>query len=172
VPAWRRIGATAVGAMVALAWLATYQVSRHAFDVIPIQSLSFTGPSSDVLMLVLSPPGQPLKFDLGLVPGVFLGSFIAAALFGELKLEGFQGGQSMRRYIVGALLMGFGGMLAGGCAVGAGLSGAAVFTVTAWVTLSTMWAGAALTDALVDRRAEGSSTTAQPTPAAASYASP
>jgi Sulphur transport len=28
----------------------------------------------------------------------------------------------------GAVLMGFGGMLAGGCAVGAGLSGAAVFT--------------------------------------------
>jgi len=31
---------------------------------------------------------------------------------------------------VGAVCMGFGGMLAGGCAVGAGLSGAAVFTVT------------------------------------------
>jgi len=50
--------------------------------------------------------------------------------------------------------MGFGGMLAGGCAVGAGISGAAVSTVTVWVTLSTMWAGAALTDALPDRRHE------------------
>jgi hypothetical protein len=151
--------------------LLTYQVSRQAFEVIPIQSLSFTGPSSDVLMLVLSPPGQPLKFDLGLVPGVFLGSFIAAAFFGELKLEGFQGGQSMRRYIAGALLMGFGGMLAGGCAVGAGLSGAAVFTITAWITLSTKWAGAALTDALLDRRSEGA-LKCSPPPASATYASP
>jgi uncharacterized protein len=48
--------------------------------------------------------------------------------------------------------MGFGGMLAGGCAVGAGLSGAAVFTITSWVTLSAMWAAAALTDRLVDQR--------------------
>ena len=45
-----------------------------------------------------------------------------------------------------------GGMLAGGCAVGAGLSGAAIFTATSWVTLSAMWAAAALTDRIVDRR--------------------
>jgi uncharacterized membrane protein YedE/YeeE len=137
--------------MVALAWLLTYQISRNAFDVVPIQSLSFTGPSSDVLMLVLSPPGRPLKFDIGLIPGVFLGSFIAAALYQELKLEGFQGGQSMRRYIAGAVLMGFGGVMAGGCAVGAGVSGAAVFTVTSWATLLAMWLAAAFTDRLVDQ---------------------
>jgi uncharacterized membrane protein YedE/YeeE len=116
--------------------------------------LSFTGPSADVLMLVLSPPGQPLKFDLGLAPGVFLGSFLSALLWRELKLEGFQGGQSMRRYIAGAMLMGFGGMLAGGCAVGAGVSGAAVFTITSWVTLAAIWIAASLTDWWVDRRAE------------------
>jgi uncharacterized membrane protein YedE/YeeE len=50
------------------------------------------------------------------------------------------------------MLMGFGGMLAGGCAVGAGLSGAAVFTATAWVTLCAMWAAAAVTDRLMDQR--------------------
>jgi uncharacterized membrane protein YedE/YeeE len=61
----------------------------------------------------------------------------------------------MRRYIVGAVLMGFGGMLAGGCAVGAGLSGAAIFTITSWITLTSMWAAAALTDRLVDRRPNG-----------------
>jgi uncharacterized membrane protein YedE/YeeE len=105
-------------------------------------------------MLVLSPPGQPLKFDIGLVPGVFIGSFVAAALAGELKLEGFQGGQAMRRYIAGAVLMGFGGMLAGGCAVGAGVSGAAVFTLTAWVTLFAMWGAAMFTDWWMDRRHE------------------
>jgi uncharacterized membrane protein YedE/YeeE len=58
----------------------------------------------------------------------------------------------MRRYIIGAMSMGFGGMLAGGCAVGAGLSGAAVFTITSWVTLCAIWAAAALTDRLVDQR--------------------
>ncbi|MDE2092374.1 MAG: YeeE/YedE family protein, partial [Burkholderiales bacterium] len=90
-------------------------------------------------------------FDLGLLPGVLLGSFVAAAWFGELKLEGFHDGASMRRYMLGAMLMGFGGMLAGGCAVGAGLSGASVFTITSWITLLAMWGGAALTDRLVDQ---------------------
>jgi uncharacterized membrane protein YedE/YeeE len=95
-----------------------------------------------------------LKFDLGLVPGVAAGAFLSALLWKELKLEGFQGGQAMRRYIAGALLMGFGGMLAGGCAVGAGVSGAAVFTLTSFVTLAGIWAAATATDWLVDRPRE------------------
>lgn len=146
------LAACGVGAMVACAWLLNYQVASQAFGVAPVKSLSFTGPAADVLMLVLSPPGQPWTFDIGLVPGVFLGAFLAAFFGGELKLEGFKDGSSMRRYIIGAALMGFGGMLAGGCAVGAGVSGAAVFALTAWVTLSAMWLAAGLTDYLVDRR--------------------
>lgn len=152
---WAWFGAVGCGAMVALAWLTTYRLSRSAFDlVVPVQSLSFTGPAADVLWWVVAAPRSPLKFDLGLVPGVVIGSFASAALSRELKLEGFSGGQSMRRYIAGALLMGFGGMLAGGCAVGAGVSGASVFTVTAFVTLAAMWAGAALTDWVLDRQDE------------------
>lgn len=175
---WSWFGASGVGVMVALAWLATYRISKLSFDaVLPIQSLSFTGPAADTLMFVLSPPGQAWKFDLGLVPGVFAGSLVSALLWREFKLEGFQGGQAMRRYIAGAILMGFGGMLAGGCAVGAGVSGAAVFTLTSFVTLSTIWAAAMLTDALVDRRGETSQAAPPPTAHAdpemsASYAHP
>jgi uncharacterized membrane protein YedE/YeeE len=57
----------------------------------------------------------------------------------------------MRRYIAGAILMGFGAMLAGGCAVGAGVTGGAVFALTAWLTLASMWAGAGITDWALDR---------------------
>jgi uncharacterized membrane protein YedE/YeeE len=148
--------------MVALAWLVTYQIGSQSFDVIPVQSLSFTGPSADMLMLVLSPPGQPWDFNIGLVPGVVLGSFIAALWGKELKLEGFKDGSSMRRYLIGALCMGFGGMLAGGCAVGAGVSGAAVFAVTAWISLIGMWLGAGLTDRLIDRPEQAPSMALQP----------
>ncbi|MBK7261534.1 MAG: YeeE/YedE family protein [Rubrivivax sp.] len=160
---WGWFGAIGVGVTVALAWLTTFHIAHAAFDTMPpVQSLSFTGPAADMLMLVLSPPGQPLKFDLGLVPGVFLGAFVSALLWKELRLEGFQGGQAMRRYIVGALLMGFGGMLAGGCAVGAGVSGAAVFTLTSFVTLATIWAAAVLTDRLLDRPRESAAAGASP----------
>ncbi|MBX3599535.1 MAG: YeeE/YedE family protein [Rubrivivax sp.] len=155
VPVWGWAGAVGVGLAVTAAWWATYAVAQASFDPHPIHSISFTGPSAEVLTRVLFVSERPPGFDLGLMPGVFIGSFIAAALYRELKLEGFSSGAGMRRYIAGALLMGFGGMTAGGCAVGAGLSGAAVFTITAWVSLSAMWAAAALTDRLVDQRPQG-----------------
>ena len=57
----------------------------------------------------------------------------------------------MRRYMLGGALMGMGAMLAGGCAIGAGVSGASVFAITAWLTLWSIWIGAVLTDFVVDR---------------------
>ena len=62
-------------------------------------------------------PAPEIGFDFGLMPAVFLGSLIGALWGGDFKLEGFKDGYSMRRYIVGAVFMGFGSMLAGGCAV-------------------------------------------------------
>ncbi|OWQ83802.1 lipocalin [Roseateles aquatilis] len=159
--AW--LGGLGVGLCVAGGWAFTYAISRIAFDPHPIQSFSFTGPSAEVLTRVLFASDGPLTFDVGLIPGVFIGAFLAAASAREWRLEGFHGGPGMPRYLVGALCMGFGGMLAGGCAVGAGLSGAAVFTATAWVTLVAIWLAAAVTDRLVDGRtptsALGASTT-------------
>jgi len=145
------LGAVGVGLTVAAAWWATYAIAHLSFDPHPVQSLSFTGPSAEVLSRVLFASNKPLSFDVGLVPGVFLGALGAAALHGELAWEGFQGGLGMRRYLIGALLMGFGGMLAGGCAVGAGLSGTAIFSLTSFISLTGMWAGAAVTDRLLDQ---------------------
>jgi uncharacterized membrane protein YedE/YeeE len=50
--------------------------------------------------------------------------------------------------------MGFGGMLAGGCAVGAGVTGGAVMALTAWVALFFMWLSAGITDRVLDYRRE------------------
>jgi uncharacterized membrane protein YedE/YeeE len=77
-----------------------------------------------------------------MVPGVFAGALFASLIARDWKLQGFHDGASMRRYAAGAFLMGFGGMLAGGCAVGAGVTGGAIFAVTAWLALISMWVGA------------------------------
>ena len=143
-----------VGAVVVLGWLFTYSMAEQAFDVVAVKSMTFTGPSADTLMLFLSPPGSVMGFDVGLVPGVFIGSFVAAYFTKELKIVGFISGLCMRRYIFGAAFMGFGGMLAGGCAVGAGVTGGSIFALTAWLTLCGMWAGAAIADRLIDRENE------------------
>jgi len=156
--AWRQhlswgvgLSAMAVGLLVAGGWVFTSQLAAASFDPQPVKSLSFTGPSANLLMQVLASPGGRADFDTGLVPGVVIGSFLAALLARELKLEGFQGGPAMRRYIAGAALMGFGGMLSSGCAIGSGVTGAAVFATTAWLTLLSMWVAAGVTDRLVDR---------------------
>jgi uncharacterized membrane protein YedE/YeeE len=149
---WTLLTAAGVGLMVAAGWAFNYAMSTSSFEMAPVHSLSFTSPSADVLMYVLAPPGTLLSFDLALIPGVFLGAFLAGAVGGDLKLEGFRDGANMRRYILGGSLMGFGGVLAGGCAVGAGVSGASVFAFTAWVVLWSMWIGAVLTDRLLDQK--------------------
>lgn len=145
------LAAIGVGLMVGAAWWFNYHMASVSFELAPVHAISFTSPSADMLMYVLSPPGAKVTFDLGLIPGVFIGAFISGALNGDLKLEGFHDGSSMRRYIAGGCFMGFGGVLAGGCAVGAGVSGASVFALTAWIVLWSMWIGAVVTDRLVDR---------------------
>ena len=152
---WSWIGAMGVGLMVVGGWWFTYHMSYQTFEPTQVESMTFTGPSADTLMYFLTPGGAPLDFDVGLVPGVFIGSFLAAFFSRTLQLQGFKDGNSMVRYIFGAVFMGMGGMLAGGCAVGAGLTGGSAFSITAWVALASMWAGAGLTDALVDREFQG-----------------
>jgi uncharacterized membrane protein YedE/YeeE len=148
--AWMWMGGIGAGLSVALAWWFSYRVSQASFEVVHVQGITFSGPSAEWLMRVLAPNPPAIGFDFGLLPGVFIGSFVAAWLGRELSLEGFKDGYSMRRYIGGAVLMGFGAMLAGGCAVGAGVTGGAIFAATAWLALIGMWMGAGLVDRWID----------------------
>jgi uncharacterized protein len=149
--AWKWVGGIGAGLAVAFGWAYTASIAAQSFQVVPVQGLTFSGPSAEWLMRVVATPAPAMGFDFGLLPGVFAGAFLGGALGRQLHLEGFKDGYSMRRYIAGAMLMGFGAMLAGGCAVGAGVSGGAIFSLTAWVALAAMWAGAAVTDRLLDR---------------------
>lgn len=147
----RLVFASGVGFAVALGWFVTYSLAQVAFDPVQIESATFTGPSAHTLMFFLD-RNAVLEFDIGLVPGVFLGAFIAAALTGELKFQGFETTSNMRQAMIGAGLMGFGGMLAGGCAIGAGVTGGSIFAGTAWAALTSFWVGGMATDWLVFQR--------------------
>ena len=152
-----RIGASTlvfgagVGFAVALGWVLTYTLSYQAFEPVTVTSATFSGPSANTLMFFLDADPE-LGFDIGLVPGVFIGAFASAMLAGQFRFEGFEGEAPMRRSFLGAALMGFGAMLAGGCAIGAGVSGGSIFAATAWMALFCMWIGATITDFLVDQR--------------------
>ncbi|MGC9419468.1 MAG: YeeE/YedE family protein [Rhodovulum sp.] len=139
-----------VGFAVAVGWVLTFELSQVSFEPTQIESLTFTGPSANTLMFFLERPAI-LEFDIGLVPGVFLGSFLAAWVCGDLKFQGFESEVNMRKAMIGAALMGFGGMLAGGCSIGAGVTGASIFAGTMWLALLSMWIGGIATDYLIDQ---------------------
>lgn len=149
---WSAATGALVGAAVAAGWAFTSALSKVSFTPVTVGSVTFTGPSADTLMALITTPTLTPEFGLGLVPGVFAGSFLMSVVRGEFKVQTFDLETGTRRYLVGAALMGFGGMLAGGCAVGAGVTGGSVMSLTAWVALAAMWAGAGAADYFVDRR--------------------
>ncbi|MDO6479107.1 YeeE/YedE family protein [Shimia thalassica] len=151
IGAKRLVFASGVGFSVAVGWVLTYGLAQVAFEPVQIESATFSGPSAHTLMFFLD-RNAVLEFDIGLVPGVVIGSFLAAIVTREFKFQGFEGESNMRRSMTGAVLMGFGAMLAGGCAIGAGVTGGSIFAGTAWTALFCMWIGAMATDILIDQR--------------------
>ena len=143
--------ASGVGFSVAVGWVLTFGLSQVSFEPVQVQSATFTGPSANTLMYLLD-HDSVLRFDIGLIPGVFLGSFIAALAAGEFRFQSFENTDNMKRAMTGAAMMGFGGMLAGGCAIGNGVTGTSVFAGTAWLALTCMWIGAVLTDFVLNQR--------------------
>ena len=147
------LAAAVVGAAVALGWALTATIAANSFEIVPVASVTFTGPATDTLMALVTQRSVVLSFGIGLVPGVFVGAAAAALAFREWRLERFGADTPMERYLAGAVLMGFGAMLAGGCAVGAGVSGGAVFSTTAVLAVFSMWIGAMTTVRLLALRA-------------------
>lgn len=149
IPLSETIAAILVGGAVAFGWWATFAISETSFEPISISSVTFTGPSADTLMALINERSVALSFSLGLIPGVFIGSFAMSIATGSFEIQRFHSEGGMERYLLGAAMMGFGSMLAGGCAVGAGVSGGAILAMTAWLALTFMWIGALFTQAIL-----------------------
>jgi len=148
----RLIFACGAGFAIALGWVLTFTLAQVSFEPQSVTSATFSGPSANTLMFVLD-RGAMLNFDIGLIPGVVIGAFTGAWRGGELRLESYSGAGQMTRSMTGGALMGFGGMLAGGCAIGAGLTGTSIFALTAWIATLCFFVGAAVADRIFDRGA-------------------
>ena len=149
----RDMGLGAVIGLVAVAgWATTSVLLFDEFDPLPVQSAAFTLPWSDTLFWVIASSAIPAGFGTGLVAGVLLGSFVSAALRGELQLQSFESPAQTIRYVSGGALMGVGGVLAGGCTVGAGLSGIATLSLAALLALGAIIFGGIATRQLLEGR--------------------
>ena len=145
------VAAIGLGLLVPIGWAGTSVLLNDPFDPLPAQSFAFTLPWSELLFWAIASSAITAGFGPGMVAGVLLGSFFAAGVTGQIKLRGFDKTSDMPRYLLGSVLMGFGGVLAGGCSVGAGLSGVSNLSIAALLALAAMIFGARVTAKLLER---------------------
>lgn len=138
--------AALIGALVPLGWVGTGFVLQDEFDPIAMESLSFTAPAADAIFFTVASSAIPANFGAGLVGGVLIGALIAALVFGGFRWQSFESPAQTGRYLAGAVLMGVGGVLAGGCTVGAGLSGIPTLSIAALLAIGAIVAGGVLMD--------------------------
>lgn len=142
-----------IGLLVPLAWVGTGFVLLDEFDPIAMESLSFTSPAADTLFFGIASTSIPAGFGVGLIGGVIAGSLAASLLFGSFRWQSFETPRQTGRYLAGAALMGVGGVLAGGCTVGAGLSGVPTLSIAALAAILSIAAGGLAANALLGRQA-------------------
>ena len=155
-------GAAALGLLVPLGWVGTGFVLYDDFDPIALESLSFTAPAADSLFWTVAASAVPARFGVGLVGGALAGAAALALISGRFRWQSFESPAQTGRYLAGAALMGFGGVLAGGCTVGAGLSGVPTLGVSALLALGAIAAGGIATDRALARFSGSSSGSAAP----------
>ncbi|SDN40425.1 Sulphur transport [Lutimaribacter pacificus] len=160
--------AALLGALVPLAWVGTGFVLYDEFEPIAMESLSFTSPATETLFYAVASTAVAPGFGLGLIGGVVLGALAAALIRGQFTWQSFDSPRQTGRYMAGAALMGVGGVLAGGCTVGAGLSGIPTLSLAAILAIAAIAAGGWITRAALNAAtagAAGSATTQAALPA-------
>ena len=150
------LGGLGIGGLVAALWwvsgvlghLAEHpQTLEEAFlatNSQRMESFSFVAPLAYVLdgLVFFSDASKHLTQGMVLVLGVVLGSAAVALASGSFRWEGFGGVEDTANHLVGAVLMGVGGITAIGCTIGQGLSGLSTLSVGSLIATLGIVAGA------------------------------
>lgn len=134
----------ALGVLVVAGWVVTSSFGDE-FDI-PTrpQSLTFVSTIGKALYAGVLNVSSFADFGVASVFGVIAGSCLAAWLSDELRWEAFDDDHEMRRHLVGAALMGVGGILAGGCTIGQGITAGSMLALSWPFALGGMVLGARL----------------------------
>ncbi len=108
------------------------------------ESLSFVAPLAYTLdwLMFFSDKSKLLTLGIVSVAGVIAGSALVAVAAGTFRWEGFGGTEDVANHLIGAMLMGVGGVTAMGCTVGQGLSGISTLSATSFVAVAAIIIGA------------------------------
>lgn len=109
------------------------------------EAFSFVSPVAYTLdwLMFYSDRNKVLTVGIVSVFGVVAGSAVVALAQRSFRWEGFGGTGDLGHHLVGALLMGVGGVTAMGCSIGQGVSGVSTLSATSFLALFGMIAGAA-----------------------------
>lgn len=138
-----------LGLGVVAGWLATTWLVDEFAHPTPPQSLTFVSPVARALFGLLLEPASLAEFGAGSVFGVALGAFAAARRADEFRWEAFDDPREMKRHLLGAVFMGSGGILCGGCTIGQGLTAGSLFALSWPLAVAGMAVGARLGIALL-----------------------
>ena len=109
-----------------------------------MESLSFVAPVAYTLdwLMYFSDKAKLLKLGIVATLGVAAGSFAVAVVTRSFRWEGFRNAEDTANHLIGAVLMGVGGVTALGCTVGQGLSGVSTLSVGSFVAVAAIIGGA------------------------------
>lgn len=135
------LAASIIGLVVSLGWLITSYIAERSFETVQIESASFVSPVSDLFMQFGLSVGTMPDYGLGMVIGVVIGAAIAAKSTNDVRWEACDDARELRRHIMGAAFMGFGGVLAVGCTIGQGVSAASLLALSVPITMTSIIIG-------------------------------
>jgi uncharacterized membrane protein YedE/YeeE len=130
-----------LGALIPVGWWITGKLGFDEFEPLPLNSFTFVRPSGDSLQYLMTFTGASIDFGIATVGGVILGSFLVARARKTFAIESFSDAPDMIRHLVGASLMGFGGVAAMGCTVGQGMSGMSTLAIGSVIALVSIVVG-------------------------------
>jgi uncharacterized membrane protein YedE/YeeE len=119
-----------LGLAVVAGWLITIAASDEFAAAPRPQSLTFVSTVGKTLYAGIFNPAGFADFGVASVLGVVIGSFLAGLINREWRWDAFDDDREMRRHMAGAVLMGIGGVLAGGCTIGQGLTAGSVLSLS------------------------------------------
>jgi uncharacterized membrane protein YedE/YeeE len=110
------------------------------------QSFTFVNPMSESLVVLQSGVDLNLvTFGVASLLGVIVGSFLYSIVSGSFRIEWFANIKDFINHLIGAVLMGIGGVLAMGCTLGQGVSGVSTIALGSFIALGSIILGSALT---------------------------
>jgi len=136
------IAGAAIGLSIAAGWVITSFYARVLFQPVQVEAGSFVMPVGDTIMQIITVTGVIPDYGVGLVIGVSFGAAFAAWKADDIRWEACDDARELGRHLLGAFLMGTGGVYALGCTIGEGVSAFSVLAATAPIAILSIVLGA------------------------------